>query len=496
MTTFRITPTTSVVTTLMGDHAFEGDSTGADQLVVDSGAFLLAIGRAAEAAHLAPTNAWNVTVNGTVASSEYYGLVLDAGNAASSTIMVGAEGEVSGQTSALSLRSAAAVTNHGLIGTSGLTAIAINGAGQHRITNTGTIEAHIAIYDFDGLSQEQVTNSGTVIGRIDLGGGADMLTNTGRITGGLVAVNLGAGADVFTNYATVDGIVTSGAVTGRINLGEGDDRFLGGGGAETVQDGGGADSVALGGGDDVYIPWGSFGADGTDKISGSAGVDTYDASEAGFSVVVNLDTVSHDLSPFFPGSNRTAAGTAMGSTVAGAGSDSISGFENATGSRGADILYGSGGANVLEGGDGADHLLGYGGADRLAGGASLDNLTGGAGRDVLLGGAGADYFHFTSTGHSGVTAVTRDLITDFEDGQDVIALDRIDAKAGTTVNDAFTFIGSNAAFTGQAGELRSFYTATGQRVECDVNGDGLADFSIALSDATHAIGLSAADFVL
>ncbi|WP_210529345.1 calcium-binding protein [Rubellimicrobium arenae] len=440
--------------------------------------------------------------------------------------------------------------------------ISILGPGTHRITNTGTIDATISIRDSGELSHEQVTNSGTLLGAmhlaggddtitnsgligdhdgthaIDLGAGTDKLVNTGTIEinvsdhgggadriensglmdgsiyladGGDTIINTGqigsrvtdhvslnGGADVFTNYATVDGVVVSGTVVGRIILGGGNDRFLGGATAETVQDGNGADSVALGGGNDIYVGQGAaIGGDGLDAISGGTGIDTYDASSAFYSATVNLDTVVHDLSPYFPGSSRMDAGSAKGSTLAGAGADRISGFENAKGGSGADILYGSGGANVLEGNDGADHLLGYGGNDRLAGGAGLDNLTGGTGRDVLTGGAGADYFHFIGTGDSGTTSTTRDLVTDFAGGgQDVIALDRIDAKAGTTANDTFTFIGTNVGFSGRAGELRSVWTATGQRVQGDVNGDGAADFAIELTDAAHAITLTEADFVL
>ena len=517
MTIFRITPSTSVVTSLMGDHAFEGDSAGADQLIVDSGAFLVTTGLYADAALLGPTGAWSVTVNGSVVSDEYYGLVLESGNAASSTITIGAEGEVSGQTAALSLRSSATVTNHGLIGTSGLTGIDIAGAGQRTIINTGTIETPTAISDFEGLSQDSVINSGLITGHVSLGGGNDMLansgtmtrgvslgdgqnslTNSGRIEGELISVNLGADADVVTNYATINGVVVSGTIIGAIYLGGGNDRFLGGANTEVVYDSNGSDTVTLGGGDDSYLATGNYGADGADTVGGGSGTDTYDASwPSSGPVQVNLDTVAHDLSPFSPGTSLLAAGTVRGSVGwGGTGNDRISGFENVKGGSSADIIHGSAGANILEGNDGADHLFGYGGNDQLSGGASVDKLLGGAGRDIQTGGAGADDFVFTSMSHSGTTAATRDVITDFEHLQDLIVLAHIDAKAGTAANDAFTFIGSNVAFSGHAGELRSYYTATGQQVEGDVNGDGVADFSIALRDAQHTLVLTEADFVL
>jgi serralysin len=67
----------------------------------------------------------------------------------------------------------------------------------------------------------------------------------------------------------------------------------------------------------------------------------------------------------------------------------------------------------------------------------------------------------------------------------------IDANTTNGAGDnAFNFIGTNKVFTGQAGELRAFWIATGQIVQGDVNGDAKADFSIGLIDPTHAIDLT------
>jgi hypothetical protein len=99
---------------------------------------------------------------------------------------------------------------------------------------------------------------------------------------------------------------------------------------------------------------------------------------------------------------------------------------------------------------------------------------------------------------SGVTAATRDLIADFEQGIDKIELALIDAittnAAGT--DDGFNFIGTNVPFTGTAGQLHAFWSAIGQIIEGDVNGDKKADFSIEIGDPTHAITLTSASFVL
>ena len=56
--------------------------------------------------------------------------------------------------------------------------------------------------------------------------------------------------------------------------------------------------------------------------------------------------------------------------------DTISNFENLTGSRYDDMLTGSVSANVIKGGSGDDILDGNGGADTLEGGPGADTFTG------------------------------------------------------------------------------------------------------------------------
>jgi serralysin len=148
-------------------------------------------------------------------------------------------------------------------------------------------------------------------------------------------------------------------------------------------------------------------------------------------------------------------------------------IENARGGGGSDRLTGNGVANRLEGGAGADALLGGGGNDVLIGG---------TGKDVLTGGDGADIFLFTATAESGTGASNRDLILDFDQGED-----RIDASA----IGAHSFIGA-AAFSGSAGQVRFAAFADTTIVEVDVNGDRRADLQVELEGS---LWLSAADFV-
>ncbi len=131
--------------------------------------------------------------------------------------------------------------------------------------------------------------------------------------------------------------------------------------------------------------------------------------------------------------------------------------------------------------------------DTLTGGAGADAIYGGGGGDALRGNGGADVFRYDNLSDSnGTTDATRDRILDFASGIDRIDLSRIDAITGGA-DDAFTFIGT-AAFSNVAGQLR--YAAAGAGifiVEGDVNGDGIADFTLSVAAAPPPL---VTDFVL
>jgi Ca2+-binding RTX toxin-like protein len=110
----------------------------------------------------------------------------------------------------------------------------------------------------------------------------------------------------------------------------------------------------------------------------------------------------------------------------------------------------------------------------------------------MTGGTGADVFRFQSLADVG-TLTTRDRITDFSQAEgDKIDLSAIDAIAGGA-DDAFTFIGTNVAFTNTAGQLRAGYVGSLTIIEADIDGNGVAEFQIQL---TGNILLTGGDFNL
>jgi Ca2+-binding RTX toxin-like protein len=98
------------------------------------------------------------------------------------------------------------------------------------------------------------------------------------------------------------------------------------------------------------------GNSGNNVLAGGTGIDTVSYISATSGVTVRLDT-------------------AIAQNTLGAGSDTLSGFENVTGSNHNDILTGSSSANVM---------IGLGGNDILNGGRGADSMFGGAGNDIYV----------------------------------------------------------------------------------------------------------------
>ena len=214
--------------------------------------------------------------------------------------------------------------------------------------------------------------------------------------------------------------------------GDGDDRILGSGGSDRILAGAGND-IVRGNSDGDLIEGGSgndvlLGDEGDDFIDGADGIDVLRGGDG-------ADTLGGGLDDDF--------------LFGDAGADILAGEEGddrLDGGADNDQLDGGLDNDILTGGDGNDILFGNQGDDSLFGGAGADTLDGGTGLDTLTGGLGADTFVVDIDGLGigagdtigGTTGNTTpvdqfDVITDFEDGIDRIAI------AGLTPVDTLTW---------------------------------------------------------
>ncbi len=94
----------------------------------------------------------------------------------------------------------------------------------------------------------------------------------------------------------------------------------------------------------------------------------------------------------------------------------------------------------------------------------------------------------------GVSATTRDVITDFVRGQDKIDLRGLDANQASSTNDAFNAPTVGGKFSGvfaNAGEL--YFDQVARVLYGNTDADAAAEFAIAL---TGVVTLSASDLML
>ena len=252
----------------------------------------------------------------------------------------------------------------------------------------------------------------------------------------------GLGKDILQGGAG-DDLLSGGADADSLSGGDGDD---------TLTDDAGNDVMDGGAGDDLIMA--GAGA-GNDTFSGVAGTDTVNYSTAVAGIVADL-----------------GKGVAVSLALdAGIGRDRLATIENIEGSDFDDRLIGSGGANELNGGDGND------------------TIDGGCGVDQLTGSVGDDVFRFAKVKESGLGSGA-DTITDFTTG-DLIDLSAMDAKAGLTRNDTFTFSATAPAIDAGNGVL--WFDTDSQTLFGSTDKDADAEFSIVLLGVTS---LSASDIVL
>jgi hypothetical protein len=227
-----------------------------------------------------------------------------------------------------------------------------------------------------------------------------------------VAVDLGDGDDFLLaqsvtdvgDHTTADPTTDPALIA---DLGAGDDQFVGGPLAETIEDGAGADNVSGyapgGGGNDLLIQ--PDVADPATQDSGDLLDTDYDHGMVDYSRRTNGQGVS--VTTHAGDADDGAAGeqdTVRAHGVRGTGyDDTLMGLD-------VDLFH-----ETFFGGAGHDVIDGFAGAEDIHGGDGPDDLTGGAGADTLSGDAGDDTLHADDKQADGVACGT---------GSDTVRADR------------------------------------------------------------------------
>ena len=270
------------------------------------------------------------------------------------------------------------------------------------IYNRGSITADLAFaFQTPNAGRENgiaIFNSGDIVGGTTLGTMGDAITNQGDWQGN---IDLGAGDDIFVGL--------NGSVDGEIYGGSGDDLIIGGNEVDVIIGGPGRDRINTRGGND-WIE----GGEGSDALDGGAGFDLVSYAAASQGVFIHLT---------------------KGFAEQGADTDALRNIEDAVGSRFGDIIYGNNQSNVLFGASGEDRIEGRNGNDVLVGGKGNDRLFGGNGIDnfVFSKGDGEDtIFDFGAFekikihGYTAATSVTRDssnrVVIELADGDRIYVL--------------------------------------------------------------------------
>jgi serralysin len=259
--------------------------------------------------------------------------------------------------------------------------------------------------------------------------------------------------------------------------GDGNDTLNGGSGNDTLNGGAGRDTLNGGTGNDTITSDGDGGTyrgeAGNDTMRSGLGSEFMDGGSG-------TDLIDHTIWDF----NYTFD---MATGLTDFGGETYLNFENVRMGDGNDTVTGNASNNVIEGGLGNDTLSGLGGTDRLIGGGGADTLTSGG-----SGSAGPNQFVYRSVSDS--TLFSRDTITDFGSGADILDVSGVDADSTASGNQAFTFIGANpfsGFFFATPGELR--YDQTTGILEGNTDFDFAAEFVIHFSNNAF---LSASDIVL
>ena len=294
-------------------------------------------------------------------------------------------------------------------------------AGEVDVTNSGTITAAHAIELLSGLVHGGgpllvVHNSGTLLGSVvfDFGTSApSQIVNSGAIVGDVQL--LSSGDSLYDGRGgTLSGTLTLGGGHATVYLGAEGEKVQGGSGDAVILGGPGIDTITGGSGNDVIDGGGGSGdllVGGTaDVLDGGGGVNTASFASSAFSVAVSL-TEQNGFQD--TGINRWVFLTNFQNLIGSAQGDLLSGDAGNNvidGGGGGDFMYGGGGVDTvsyasaktgvtvslaLQGqsqatGVGNDTITGF---QNLTGSAFNDTLEGING-SVLNGGGGSDTASF------------------------------------------------------------------------------------------------------
>jgi Ca2+-binding RTX toxin-like protein len=329
------------------------------------------------------------------------------------------------------------------------------------LTNTGLIAGDYAVRD---MSQgvQTIQNSGTLQGVVDLGVFGDILVNTGHIQG---AVLLGDDDDIYNGVGGDAYSVSGGNGADLVVIGTPNGDVLdGGAGIDTVRFTGSAAGVAIDLG--LTSPQnagpGLVTLSGFENLAGSAFADTLtgdgannvidggggaDALDGGGGV----NTVS-----FASASAGVSVSLALQGSVqaTGAGSDTLSNFQNLAGSAYDDALTGDAGANVISGGAGNDVIDGHGGADTLDGGTGVNTVSfAAAGSGVTV--------RLALQGSAQATGVGSQTLTNFQNLIGSAYADNLTGDSGANVIDGG---GGNDTLNGGGGVNTVSFASAGSGV--------------------------------
>jgi Ca2+-binding RTX toxin-like protein len=135
-------------------------------------------------------------------------------------------------------------------------------------------------------------------------------------------------------------------------------------------------------------------------------------------------------------------GGGMDAILGGNGNDTINGGSDddiLDGEDGNDTIFGGKGDDTVDGGLNSDTIFGGSGDDTINGGNGSDTISGGKGDDMLTGGGGSDVFVLSR--HDG-----NDVITDFQDGSDILDFTVFGLGSKAAVQAAATEIDAGLLF--------------------------------------------------